>query len=179
MAASLADGLVQRCEEAFSDASFQEATATLQTVAELDPQSITLGLLQDRLSKVLIVEVDKGLQAKDIKQIALLLPLLRSFDAPLEAQTNAGNGLKSCFKWAADSDLIPALPKFGPDFQKSSGGVTRRHQQQRQAERGGKLDFSSAEIQKLLKASDGWLHRSNLATHLAKVDVSFPTGSRT
>ncbi len=66
--------------------------------------------------------------------------------------------VKSCFKWAADSDLIPALPKFGPDFKKSSGSVTRRDQQQREAERGGKLDFSAKEIQKLLKASDGWLH---------------------
>lgn len=66
--------------------------------------------------------------------------------------------VKSCFKWAADSDLIPALPKFGPDFKRSSGSVTRRDQQQRQAERGGKLDFSAAEVQKLLKSSDGWLH---------------------
>ena len=66
--------------------------------------------------------------------------------------------VKSAFKWAADSELIPALPKFGPDFKKSSGGVTRRDQQQRQAERGGKLDFSSAEIRKLLTASSGWLH---------------------
>lgn len=66
--------------------------------------------------------------------------------------------VKSAFKWAADSDLIPSLPKFGPDFKKSSGSVTRRDQQQRQAERGGKLDFSAKEIQKLLKASSGWLH---------------------
>ena len=66
--------------------------------------------------------------------------------------------VKSAFKWAADSDLIPALPKFGPDFKKSSGGVTRRDQQQREAERGGKLDFTSVEVRKLLKASDGWLH---------------------
>jgi integrase len=66
--------------------------------------------------------------------------------------------VKSCFKWAAESELIPALPNFGPDFKKSSGSVTRRDQQQRQAERGGKLDFSAKEIQKLLKASDGWLH---------------------
>ncbi len=66
--------------------------------------------------------------------------------------------VKSCFKWAADSDLIPALPKFGPDFKRSSGSVTRRDQQQRQAERGGKLDFSAVEVRKLLKASEGWLH---------------------
>jgi integrase len=66
--------------------------------------------------------------------------------------------VKAAFKWAFESDLINALPKFGPDFKRSSGSVTRRDQQQRQAERGGKLDFSAKEIQKLLKASDGWLH---------------------
>ena len=66
--------------------------------------------------------------------------------------------VKACFKWASDSELIPALPKFGPDFKRTSGSVGRRDQQQRQAARGGKLDFSADEIQKLLKASTGWLH---------------------
>ena len=66
--------------------------------------------------------------------------------------------VKTCFRWAADSEMIPTLPKFGPDFKKASGGVSRRDQQQRQAARGGKLDFSAAEIQKLLTASTGWLH---------------------
>lgn len=66
--------------------------------------------------------------------------------------------IKACFKWAADSELIPTLPKFGPDFARSSGSVARRDQQQRQAARGGKLDFSAAEIHKLLSASSGWLH---------------------
>jgi len=65
--------------------------------------------------------------------------------------------IKSCFRWAAASELIPALPNFGPDFKPPAKTVGRRDQQQRQAARGGKLDFSAAEIRKLLKASSGWL----------------------
>lgn len=66
--------------------------------------------------------------------------------------------VRSVFKWAAESELVDRLPNFGPDFKKPSRTATRRDQQQRQAERGGKLDFSAAEVQKLLKASSGWLH---------------------
>lgn len=66
--------------------------------------------------------------------------------------------IKAAFKWAADSELIPGIPNFGPDFKQSSGKVGRRDQLQRQVARGGKLDFSASEIQKLLKASSGWLH---------------------
>ena len=66
--------------------------------------------------------------------------------------------IKTCFRWAFESELIPALPNFGPGFKAPTKSVTRRDQQQRQAARGGKLDFSAAEIRKLLKASSGWLH---------------------
>lgn len=66
--------------------------------------------------------------------------------------------IRSAFKWAYESDLLAAVPNFGPDFRKPSKTVNRRDQQQRAAERGGKLDFTSEEIQKLLNASDGWLH---------------------
>jgi len=65
--------------------------------------------------------------------------------------------IKTCFKWAFESELIPALPNFGPDFKAPTKSVNRRDQQQRRAVRGGKLDFAAAEIQKLLKASTGWL----------------------
>lgn len=65
--------------------------------------------------------------------------------------------IRSVFRWAAESELIPNLPNFGPDFKKPSKSVSRRDQQQRQAKRGGKLDFSAEEIQSLLKASKGWL----------------------
>ncbi len=65
--------------------------------------------------------------------------------------------IRSAFKWAFESDLIPTMPNFGPDFRKPSKTVARRDQQQRQAARGGKLDFSAEEVQKLLKASSGWL----------------------
>ena len=72
--------------------------------------------------------------------------------------TNEISRMRSCFKWAADSELIPGLPNFGPDFRKSTATVGRRDQQQRQAVRGGRLDFQSDELQRLLKASTGWLH---------------------
>ena len=42
LAAGLADGLVQRCEDTFTDAAFQEATAALATVTELEPDSESL-----------------------------------------------------------------------------------------------------------------------------------------
>jgi len=66
--------------------------------------------------------------------------------------------IRSVFKWGAESELIPSLPNFGPDFKKPTRTVKRRDQQQREAERGGKLDFSAAEIRALLAASKGWLH---------------------
>lgn len=65
--------------------------------------------------------------------------------------------IKSCFRWGAESELIPAMPNFGPDFKRGNATIGRRDQQQRQAARGGKLDFSAVEIQALLKASSGWL----------------------
>lgn len=83
-----------------------------------------------------------------------------AFPATWGAQktTNEVTRIKSAFRWAADSELIPGLPNFGPDFKRSCAKVGRRDQQQRQAGRGGKLDFSATELQKLLKASTGWLH---------------------
>ena len=72
--------------------------------------------------------------------------------------TNEISRIRSCFKWAADSELIPSLPNFGPDFRKSTATVGRRDQQQRQAVRGGRLDFRADELRTLLKASTGWLH---------------------
>ena len=72
--------------------------------------------------------------------------------------TNEIQRIRSAFKWAFDSELIPAIPNFGPDFKPPTKTVGRRDQQQRQAVRGGKLDFSAAEIRSLLDASDGWLH---------------------
>lgn len=66
--------------------------------------------------------------------------------------------VRSVFKWGAESEAIPSLPNFGPDFKKPSRKVSRREQQQKRIERGGKLDFSAAEIRTLLDASSGWLH---------------------
>ena len=75
-----------------------------------------------------------------------------------ERTANEIQRIRTVFKWAFESELIPHLPNFGPDFRKPSKSVARRDQQKRQAERGGKLDFTSEEVQSLLKASSGWLH---------------------
>jgi len=76
---------------------------------------------------------------------------------PQKASTETAR-VKAAFRWAAASELIPGIPNFGPDFKRTSAKVSRRDQQQRQAGRGGKLDFSAVELRKLLKASTGWLH---------------------
>jgi integrase len=95
-----------------------------------------------------------SLRAADFKALREAFP---STWGPIKT-TNEIQRIRTVFKWAAESELIDQLPNFGPDFKKPSRAVTRRDQQQRQAERGGKLDFSADEIQKLLKASEGWLH---------------------
>ena len=85
---------------------------------------------------------------------------LRAAFPPTWGPTKTGTEIqriRSVFKWGAESELIPSLPNFGPDFKKPSKTVARRDQQQRQAARGGKLDFSAEEVQNLLKASSGWL----------------------
>lgn len=70
--------------------------------------------------------------------------------------------IRTLFKWAAESELIENVPNFGPDFKKPSRAATRRDQQQHQAVKGGKLDFTAAEIQTLLNASTGWVKASIL-----------------
>jgi len=65
--------------------------------------------------------------------------------------------VRTVFRWGAEAELIPALPNFGPDFKKPSRTTSRREQQQKQAERGGKLDFTAGEIRSLLTESSGWL----------------------
>ena len=117
LAASLADRLVKRCEETFSDASFQEATAALQTVAELDSQSVTLGPLKERLSKVLIVEADKGLQAKETDRVALLIESLVALQLQPEEQTRlsddlAGQYFEQCQQQVAAGDLTASVSTF-------------------------------------------------------------------
>jgi integrase len=66
--------------------------------------------------------------------------------------------IRSAFKWAYESDLLTRMPNFGPDFRKPSKTVSRRDQQQREAQRGGKLDFSAEEIRTLLSECSSWLH---------------------
>ncbi|MEO1979678.1 MAG: tyrosine-type recombinase/integrase [Fuerstiella sp.] len=60
------------------------------------------------------------------------------------------------FKWAADSELIPSIPNFGPDFKKPTKSENRVIKAQRCAEQGS-LDFKPDEIRTLWSRSTGWL----------------------
>lgn len=64
--------------------------------------------------------------------------------------------IRSAFRWAAESELIPAIPNFGPAFQKPQKRVVRRERQQKQSEV-GKMDFTAAEIRSLVASCPGWL----------------------
>jgi len=64
---------------------------------------------------------------------------------------------RSSFKWAFEADLIPHVPNFGPDFRKPNKSEARREKQQRERKRGGKLDFTAAEVNAMLEQSKGWL----------------------
>ena len=107
-------------------------------------------LLTDHFGKF---QTASALRAADFQHFRAAFPATWG---PTKLRNEIGR-IKSCFRWAASSELIPALPNFGPDFNSPTKTVGRRDQQQREAARGGKLDFSAAEIQKLLRASSGWL----------------------
>ena len=61
LAAGLAAGMVERCETDFSEEAYQEATAALVTVAEVDPATSSLKSLKDRLGKVLVMQGETAL----------------------------------------------------------------------------------------------------------------------
>lgn len=64
--------------------------------------------------------------------------------------------IRGVFRWAAASEIIPGVPNFGPDFSKPAKRVLRIAKANREA-KSGKLDFSAAELKKLVDNSDGWL----------------------
>ena len=64
---------------------------------------------------------------------------------------------RTVFRWAAESELIPGIPNFGPDFKKPNKGETRITKAKKAAQNGS-LDFTAAEVRKLVKNSDGWLN---------------------
>lgn len=64
--------------------------------------------------------------------------------------------VRGIFRWAAEAEVIPALPNFGPEFKKPAKRISRIAKADRQAEH-GRLDFTATELRKLLKASSGWL----------------------
>ncbi|MCP4788448.1 MAG: hypothetical protein GY878_33485 [Fuerstiella sp.] len=64
--------------------------------------------------------------------------------------------VRTIFKWAAESEIIPALPNFGPGFRKPEKRIVRTNRQKRQAVQ-GPLSFTATEIKTLLANSDGWM----------------------
>lgn len=84
--------------------------------------------------------------------------LRKSFPATWGA-VKCGNEIqriRSAFKWAFESELISALPNFGPTFKKPTKRVVRRAKQQRRSEH-GTLAYSADELRALLGSSKGWL----------------------
>ncbi|MEQ9411831.1 MAG: tyrosine-type recombinase/integrase [Fuerstiella sp.] len=69
--------------------------------------------------------------------------------------------MRTAFRWAAESEVINALPNFGPDFRKPSRTAHRRTAQQRQAKH-GRLAFSQQELRTILENCNGWLRASVL-----------------
>lgn len=64
--------------------------------------------------------------------------------------------IRTVFKWAAESELIPGVPNFGPDFKKPGKAEIRRSKAQKAATNGS-LDFTSGELRTLIEGSGGWL----------------------
>lgn len=65
--------------------------------------------------------------------------------------------IRSVFRWASESGVLPTAVVFGVDFRKPDATAKRRERQKRQAARGGRLDFTAAEARALVDNSDGWL----------------------
>jgi formylglycine-generating enzyme required for sulfatase activity/serine/threonine protein kinase len=107
LAAGLADGLVQRCEDAFTDAAFQEATAALATVTELEPDSQSLPGLKDRLGKVLVSQGDAALADGSLPRVGAIIESLQTLGVLPDDQTRLADGL---FMAASDA-LTAALEK--------------------------------------------------------------------
>lgn len=94
--------------------------------------------------------------------------------------------IRSAFRWAAEAEVIPGVPNFGPDFKKPPRAVARRERNDRQAKH-GKLSFEAAELQSLLDTATGWLKACILlginagfgaadCGRLRAINVDFETG---
>ncbi len=64
--------------------------------------------------------------------------------------------IRAVFRWAAETEIIPALPNFGPSFKKPGVREKRKEKAKRQAHH-GRLDFSAEEVRKLLDETTGWM----------------------
>lgn len=64
--------------------------------------------------------------------------------------------IRSAFKWAVESEVIPGPSKFGPALRKPTMRVVRRAKQQRRSEH-GTLAFSVGELRALLHGFTSWL----------------------
>ncbi len=64
--------------------------------------------------------------------------------------------VRCAFHWAAESEVIPAVPNFGPEFKKPPKRVKRMAKANRESQH-GKLDYQADEIRRLLAVANGWL----------------------
>ncbi|MGZ0174915.1 MAG: LamG-like jellyroll fold domain-containing protein, partial [Planctomycetales bacterium] len=98
---------VQRCEDTFTDAAFEEATAALATVSELEPNSESLPGLKDRLGKVLVAQGDAALADGSLPRVGAIIESLQTLDVLPDDQTRLADGLFT----AASAALTAALEK--------------------------------------------------------------------
>ena len=73
-----------------------------------------------------------------------------------EKSKNEIQRIRTVFRWAAESELIPGVPNFGPDFKKPGKSEIRRGKARQTAAKGS-LDFTADELQTLIDAADDWL----------------------
>ncbi len=98
---------VQRCEDTFTDATFEEATAALAKVAELELDPESLSHLKDRLGKVLVSQGNAVLADGSLPRVGAIIELLQTLDVLSDDQTRLADGLFT----AASDVLTKALEK--------------------------------------------------------------------
>jgi integrase len=108
--------------------------------------------------KVVVEHFGRRVGASSLKA-ADFTALRESFPATWgPGKTGAEIGrIRSIFKWAFESELIPAVPNYGPRFKKPPKAEARKSLAKRVATV-GRMSFEADEIRRLLENSTGWLH---------------------
>lgn len=105
LAAVLAASLVDACESSFNETTFMQATAALQTVAELDSTSNALPGLKTRLGKVLAVQAAKAIDLKAIDRVGEILTAMIDLQLEPEKQVRISNSLVGLYKERSDQEI--------------------------------------------------------------------------